>query len=344
MKSTKLAVHLGRFFKIYLKSDRNLSQRTIQSYSQTFSLFLKYMLKFKGIEANKLDFKEFNRKNIEDFLRNLESTCCAKTINQRRAAFCCFCKYLEYEEPSMFDEINAISTIPQKKESNKAISYLKVDGINLFLKQIDIQTPKGLRDFVMLSIMITMGLRVSELINIKARNIQMSAPATITVMGKGSKERILCIPDKIFPYLKKYIEGNQLNKPENLDRFIFLNHMNQQFTRQGVTYIVTKYRELARKVNPSIIPENLSNHKLRHTCGVMCAEAGVDPLYIRDILGHVSVVTTEVYMGTKSLESKSKALEKVVDGIIDDASDISPLWEADKNLFEFLTNLSKKSE
>ena len=49
-------------------------------------------------------------------------------------------------------------------------------------------------------------------------------------------------------------------------------------------------------------------------------------------------------MGTKSLESKSKALEKVVDGIIDDASDISPLWEADKNLFEFLTNLSKKSE
>ena len=105
MKSTKLAVHLGRFFKIYLKSDRNLSQRTIQSYSQTFSLFLKYMLKFKGIEANKLDFKEFNRKNIEDFLRNLESTCCAKTINQRRAAFCCFCKYLEYEEPSMFDEI-----------------------------------------------------------------------------------------------------------------------------------------------------------------------------------------------------------------------------------------------
>lgn len=163
-------------------------------------------------------------------------------------------------------------------------------------------------------------------------------------MGKGSKERILSIPDKIVPYFKNYIEVKNLNKPENLERYLFVNHMNHQFTRQGVTYLVTKYREMARNINSSLIPANLSNHKLRHSCGVACAEAGVDPLYIRDVLGHASVVTTEIYMGTKSLEAKSKALCQFADGIIDDASDIKPLWEEDQDLLNFLITLSKSTK
>ena len=71
---------------------------------------------------------------------------------------------------------------------------------------------------------------------------------------------------------------------------------------------------------------------------------GVDPLYIRDVLGHASVVTTEIYMGTKSLESKSKALCQIADGIIDDASDIKPLWEEDQDLLNFLITLSKSTK
>ena len=344
MKYTKFASHLGKFFKVYMQSDRNLSPRTVQSYSQTFSLFLKFMYKTRGIESHKMELNDFTRKTVEDFLRSLESINCAKTINQRRAAFCCFCKYLEYEEPALIDELNLIRTIPQRKEINKTISYLKVDGMNLFLKQIQLQKKTGLRDFVMISLMLTIGLRVSELINLKGKNVQLSSPPTVTVMGKGSKERILSIPDKIVPYFKNYIEVKNLNKPENLERFLFVNHMNHQFTRQGVTYLVTKYREMARNINSSLIPANLSNHKLRHSCGVACAEAGVDPLYIRDVLGHASVVTTEIYMGTKSLESKSKALCQIADGIIDDASDIKPLWEEDQDLLNFLITLSKSTK
>ena len=67
-------------------------------------------------------------------------------------------------------------------------------------------------------------------------------------------------------------------------------------------------------------------------------------MYIRDVLGHASVVTTEIYMGTKSLESKSKALCKIADGIIDDASDIKPLWEEDQDLLNFLITLSKSTK
>ncbi len=344
MKSTKLAWHLGKFFKVYMQSDRGLSPRTIQSYGQTFSMFLKFIHTSKGIEALNADFKIFTRSIIEEFLRGLEPTCCAKTINQRRAAFCCFCKYLAYEEPSLLDEINAIREIPIRKENNKSISYLKTDGMNLFLRQIDMQGTNGLRDFLMMSMMLTLGLSVSELISLKGKSVQLSDPPTVTVMGKGSKERILCITDKIVPYLKKYLEINKLNKPENFERHLFVNHMNQQFTRQGVSYLVAKYRDKARKINPSIIPANLSNHKLRHSCGVACAEAGVDPLYIRDVLGHSSVVTTEIYMGTKSIETKNKALEQIVEGIIDNASDIKPLWEGDQNILDFLNELSKKAK
>ena len=73
MKYTKFASHLGKFFKVYMQSDRNLSPRTVQSYSQTFSLFLKFMYKTRGIESHKMELNDFTRKTVEDFLRSLES-------------------------------------------------------------------------------------------------------------------------------------------------------------------------------------------------------------------------------------------------------------------------------
>ena len=341
MKSTDFSRHIGNFFKVYLPSDRNLSSKTIESYSGTFASFLKFMKEKKSITADKIQLKDFTRDNISEYLRSLEEKGNSpNTINQRRAAFCSFGNYLRYEAPEFTSEIDAICAIKSRRFVRKTISYMKTDGMNLFLQQIDTSTPDGLRDMVMMSLMLTTGLRVSELINLKGRDIQLSQPPTIRVLGKGRKERLVILPDKIQPYLESYIKGKKLNLPENLDCDLFVSHMGKPFTRHGVNYLVAKYRDMAREVAPELIPVDLSCHKLRHSCGAAAAESGVDPVYIRDMLGHASVATTNVYMGVKSLDAKSAAINQMVDRLVDGVEDVKPIWE-NADVRELLENLSR---
>ena len=112
MKSTNFIIHMSKFFKIYLTSDRNLSAETIKSYSQTFSIFLKFMRVKNGICLSSIQLSDFTRKNVENFLRFLEKKGNSpSTINQRKSALCSFCNYLKYEEPSIISELEAISSI-----------------------------------------------------------------------------------------------------------------------------------------------------------------------------------------------------------------------------------------
>ena len=97
--------------------------------------------------------------------------------------------------------------------------------------------------------------------------------------------------------------------PEKLDEWLFINHMGRQFTRQGVNYIIKKYGAMARESSPDLIPDSLSPHKMRHTAAMELVDSGVDLIYIRDLLGHVSVKTTEIYAKSEFLY-KWEAAEK----------------------------------
>ena len=95
------------------------------------------------------------------------------------------------------------------------------------------------------------------------------------------------------------------DRQEKLDEWLFKNHMNTQFTRQGINYLVSKYAKRAWEINPEIIPKDFNPHKMRHTVAMGLVDSGVDLIYIRDLLGHVSVKTTEAYYGKRNImESK----------------------------------------
>ena len=341
MKSTDFSLYLQKFFKIYVVSDRNLSNNTIESYSKTFSLFLKFMKDEVGIKISDIKLSNFSRENVLKFLRYLETKGNSpKTINQRKAALSCFCDYLKYEVPDIIADLDSIIAIHQKKYIKKTISYMKTEGINLFLKQINTNTINGLRDFIVVGFMVLMGLRVSEVINIKISDIQQDEYPTLKILGKGRKERLLCIPDQLYEYVKKYIEIINKNK-EHRDIYLFLNHENKQFTRFGVDYIVKKYRDMARKISPDIIPEDLSCHKLRHSCGAAMARAGVDIVYIRDIFGHASITTTQVYIGAVENETKKEILGNLANDMIDGVETVKPVWSDNVDIMDFLDGLSK---
>lgn len=105
------------------------------------------------------------------------------------------------------------------------------------------------------------------------------------------------------------------DRQEKLDERLFKNHMYTQFTRHGINYLIGKYVKCARKINPEIIPKDFSPHKMRHTTAMGLVDSGVDLIYIRDLLGHVSVKTTEVY-ARADVRRKRDAIESASKEIV----------------------------
>ena len=124
--------------------------------------------------------------------------------------------------------------------------------------------------------------------------------------------------------------------PQNLDDYIFKSHTGDKFTRQGVNYLISKYARKARNIEPALIPVDCSPHKIRHSSAMSLVEEGVDLIAIRDLLGHSSVQTTEIYAKMSAAKSRS-AIEAASKEIVpkEDA-----LWETSYNIKEWLKGMN----
>lgn len=340
MKKTTFAVYLNKYFVEYLPNTCGSSPQTIDSYRYTFILFLTYMKEKHHISADKLEIADITYNNIGLFLNWLQDTRSnvVSTRNQRQAALNSFIRFLMYEFPDHLDEFQKILSIPIKRAPSKEISYLKTDGVSLLIHQVDLNQTNGLRDYVILSLLYTTGIRVGELIQIRIKDLSVQEPYTLLVHGKGQKGRYIPLMRNIIPIIQKYIIQKRLDGPEKLDEWLLKNHMNRPFTRQGINYIVSKYSEKARHIAPEMIPEDFSPHKMRHTTAMELVESGVDLIYIRDLLGHVSVKTTEVYARADAMH-KRQAIEAASKQIVPptDAE-----WENDSNLRDWLRNFNRR--
>lgn len=108
-------------------------------------------------------------------------------------------------------------------------------------------------------------------------------------------------------------------------------------TREGISYILSTYASMARKVSPELIPDRLSCHSLRHSRAMHLLQAGVNLVYIRDILGHASIQTTDIYARADS-KAKREALERAYKGLTQDG-DLDRGWERNKDLCDWLKGL-----
>jgi len=195
-----------------------------------------------------------------------------------------------------------------------------------------------MRDYTILTLLYTTGIRVSELVNIRAKDVSLQKPATLLIHGKGQKSRYVPLISASVKILEKYITLFGYDKENRLNEWFFKNHMKEQFTRQGINYIVKKYVEKSRAVNGVLIPSDFSPHKMRHTTAMGLVDSGVDLIYIRDLLGHVSVKTTEVYARTDAAR-KREAIEAA-------SREIVPMeeaqWENNLKLKDWLRNFNHR--
>lgn len=326
MKPTDFAKHLTTYLSSYLPGQRGISANTIKSYGDTFRLFLIYCRDQANITPEKMTLQYFNDSLIIGFLNWLETDRgnSFSTRNQRLAALHAFCRYLMTETPCHMALLQKNLSIPFKKYAKPQLGYLSAADMTEILSKPDLKTADGRRDLAILSLLYDSGARVSELVNLRVRDVRLDEFPTVTLNGKGQKIRYVPIMSKTAELLRKYTAENYLNKPDRLDNPLFVNRQKQKLTRAGIAYILNKYAD-GRDVSP---------HILRHTKAMHLLQSGVNIVFIRDILGHASIETTDIYARADA-EMKRKAIEKLAAQVTPDIPD----WRSDNALINWLKAL-----
>jgi len=340
--ATDFAKYLTKFFTEYLVGERGASTHTIRSYSDTFTLVLTYMDKVRHIAADRLTLSHFYRETVLDFLDWLqkERKCANTTRNQRLAALHSFFKYMQYEDAKHLEQWQNILSIKVKRPERRSfVHYMTVEGIKFLLEQIPANTKEGRRNLSLLALLYDSGARVNEIIDLSPSSLNLNKPCYITLLGKGNKKRIVPLQNEQVRLLVSYMKENHLDNPAYNQRPLFANNRGEKLTNSGVTYILNLYANNARILKPELIPEKISPHTLRHSKAMHLLQSGVNLVYIRDILGHVSIQTTEIYARADS-KQKREALEAAYTNIIPDHAN-EGIWEKDSKLREWLKNFAK---
>lgn len=334
MKPTDFSKHIQNFLSRYLPAEKGASINTIEAYRRTFILLIEFMEQEKNINVRKLYISSITRDIVIEFLTwiQVKRKCSDSTRNARLAAIHSFYQFLQYQNIENLNECQQILSIKLKKSTKGTINYLTIEGITLLLKQPDITTRKGRRDLTLLSLMYDTGARVQEIADLKPEMIRLNKPCTIKIIGKGNKARIVPMLDEQVCILKKYITEHKLDSPHTNMYPLFYNSRNEKLTRAGIACILNKYVSMARLENPQLIPDKVSCHSLRHSKAMHLLQAGVPLVYIRDILGHVSIQTTEIYARADS-KQKRLAIEKAYVNLTN-AEDAK--WENNENLLDWL--------
>lgn len=319
------AKYLNLFFNDYLTLQLNCSVNTIISYKYTFKLLLKYLVDVKNINLKEIDFNILTKENVKDFLNYIEQEkeCSINTRNQRLAAIKSFIQYVGIENIEYLNDIQDILNIRMKKSVIKEMDYFTLVELQKFYDDIPTNTRKERRNYVLLTLLYDSAARLNELLNLKVKDLRLDNEPSVFLLGKGRKERCVPIMSKTKELLEKYIDENSLTNSS----YLFSNSKKEKLNSRTIQIMISKYNNTTKNITP---------HSFRRSRAIHLLEAGVDIIYIRDLLNHSSIITTERY-AKASVEYKRKMLEKTYSNAFE--NDKVTSWNQDKNLLEELMNL-----
>ncbi len=271
-------------FEHFLRIERSLSVNSVEAYSNDIKKFAEFI----GMIA---PGKKLEDVQIEDFKKFLKWTnelgLGARTQSRMLSGIKSFFKYLLLE--NIVDNDPTL-LIESPKIGRKLPEVLTIDEIDSLQQAIDLSKPAGHRNKAIIETLYSCGLRVSELINLRLSDLYLEQNY-IRVKGKGNKERLVPISDKaineINIYTKQY--RNHLTVDKEYENFLFLNRWGRKLTRVMIFTIVKDLRAAAG------IQKNVSPHSFRHSFASHLVDAGADLRAVQEMLGHESIITTEIY-------------------------------------------------
>lgn len=341
-KPTDFSLALADYLFIFLPTQKGLSENTIQSYSDTLELFLRFVESERGIKRERLEVAHISRSVIEDFLTwlEVERSSSASTRNQRRVALNGFFRYLQYRNPGHVLLCQQILSIPKKVGPRKNVEHISTEAVAEILKQPDLSTRIGKRDFALLTLLYESAARVSEIADLRVGDFQVDKHhgAAIRLYGKGRKVRTVPLTGPVSKILQDYLKFESEMRPCGKDEPLFCNHSGKNLTRAGISYILRKYAGMAQTTASSMESMKIHPHVLRHSRAVHWLEAGIDLQHIKHLLGHADLKTTEVYARI-NVEMKRKMLEDL-HGELSAPVREDTSWTANHDLMNWLKQLS----
>jgi len=271
-------------FEYYLKLEKGLSANTVQAYINDVTHLKNFSL-FKYPTYSPIEIKLQQLEEFLSYLHDLEihARSQARIISGIKA-FYFFLELGDYikENPSML-----LST---PRLDKKLPIVLTVEEIDELIGAIDLSKPDGHRNRAMLEVLYSCGLRVSELVELKLFQLHFDE-GFIRVIGKGNKERLVPISAKAIRELNNYFEQtrNTQKIQKGFENYVFLNKNGRNITRVMVFTII---KQLAKKIG---LNKPISPHTFRHSFATHLVEGGADLRAVQQMLGHESIITTEIY-------------------------------------------------
>jgi integrase/recombinase XerD len=299
---------LQRFFTERLATQMNASPNTIAGYRDTFRLLLRYAERRLGRPPTRLAVEDIDADLVTDFLVHIETDRrnTARSRNTRLAAIRSFFRFVAMNEPAYLLHCQRILTMPSKRHVKRAVTFLDSEEMEAFLAAPDLATWVGRRDHLILLVALQAGLRASELIGLRRRDVVLGAGAHIRCEGKGRKERCTPLRRETARLLEAWIRERNVGEEKPLFPTLRGDHLS----RDALERLVRRHGETAARSRPSLAGRNMSPHVLRHSTAMELLRHGVDQSVIALWLGHESVETTQVYLHA-DLKLKETALARI---------------------------------
>lgn len=269
-----------------IRLNQNLSKHTIKAYQIDLNQHVNYLYSIDFIS-----FSNVNKKSLNVFFGSLKNTYKITTLKRKIVSIKKFYMYL-YDERIILENPFVMMKFKLKPDLTipKTISFSVIKKIYRQVYKNLYESSKNelyyFTEVLMIELMYTTGVRVSELCNIKLSDINLQRK-TILIRGKGRKERIVFISEK---FLVEYIEKYKRLTPIKIHDYLLSNKMKSKLSEQSVRF---RLNRLCREAN---VNENITPHMFRHTFATSLLEEEVNLMYIQELLGHSSLSTTQIYI------------------------------------------------
>jgi integrase/recombinase XerD len=277
-------VETKKGYETFLRLEKSLSQNSVSAYVNDINkLIMFFEVHFPGVAPDNVKLAQL-RKFVEWMNeKGVSPRTQARTISGIKS----FYKYLLIEEVV---ENDPTTLLESPKIGRKLPDVLSHEEINSLIESIDLAKPEGLRNKAILETLYSCGLRVSELVNLRLSNLHFEQEF-VKISGKGEKERLVPISKRAIEHIKKYMTGyrKKLKIEKTSENILFLNRRGRKLSR---VMIFTIIKNLAEK---NSIQKNISPHTFRHSFASALVQGGADLRAVQEMLGHESILTTEIY-------------------------------------------------
>lgn len=294
-------------FLIYLRAIKNYSPRTISGYNLDLLTFFKFILEYLNLDIEIKDINIFILADIKEshiiaflvYLNKVKNNS-PETRNRILSAIKSFYKYLIIKYSYFKNKLNPAEHIKSAEHIIKIPKYLNLEDAKKIQKVFNKHNSRNpIRNNAIITLFLSSAMRLSELANINIKDINFDEKI-IKIMGKGHKERFVYLTDSAINSIKEYLSYRSIVDVDTL----FLNNKNKQLSIYGIERICNKAFKLV-----GLEEYGYTTHSLRHTAATYIYGETKDILVVKEVLGHTSIMSTELYTHLKNDELK-KAVEK----------------------------------